>query len=266
MSPLLQTGLTTFAAVTALMLALWLISLKTRDVGIVDPFWGTGFAIVAWLSLFLNSPPPARVWLLTGLTTLWGLRLSLYLLTRNWGREEDRRYAAMRQYHGPRFWWVSLFTVFLLQAVALWFISLPVQLAAVNRSGRSFGWLDAAGGLLWTIGFFFETVGDWQMARFQADPANRGKVMDRGLWRYTRHPNYFGDFCVWWGLFLIAASGGAYLTIVSPLLMSFLLLRVSGVSLLESTITERRPDYAAYKERTSSFFPMPPGRPSDSVA
>jgi steroid 5-alpha reductase family enzyme len=258
MSPLLQTCLTTFAVVTAMLVGLWLVSLRTRDVGIVDPFWGTGFAVTAWLALALNGPAPPRIWLLAGLTTAWGVRLSLYLLYRNWGREEDRRYAKMREHHGPRFWWVSLFTVFLLQAGILWFVSLPVQVAAVNRSSSAFGWLDAAGGLLWGIGLFFETVGDWQMARFQADPDNRGKVMDRGLWRYSRHPNYFGDFCVWWGLYLFAASGGAFWTIVSPLLMSVLLLRVSGVSLLESTIAERRPNYADYQRRTSAFFPMPP--------
>jgi len=200
-----------------------------------------------------------RSWLLATLTTIWGIRLSLYLFWRNWGHDEDRRYRAMREYHGPRFWWVSLLTVFLLQGVILWTVSMPIQVAMVAAEANPLGWLDLAGLALWSLGFFFEAVGDLQMARFQADPQNAGKVMDRGLWQLTRHPNYFGDFCVWWGLYLIAASAGATWTIFSPLLMSFLLLKVSGVTLSEKTITDRRPDYAAYQARTSAFFPWPPG-------
>jgi steroid 5-alpha reductase family enzyme len=165
----------------------------------------------------------------------------------------------MRDHHGPRFWWVSLLTVFLLQGVILWIVSMPIQVAMVMASTKPLGWLDLVGVALWGIGLFFEAVGDFQMARFQADSQNTGRVMDRGLWRLTRHPNYFGDFCVWWGVYLTAASAGASWTIFSPLLMSFLLLKVSGVTLLEKTITDRRPDYAAYQARTSSFLPWPPG-------
>jgi steroid 5-alpha reductase family enzyme len=173
----------------------------------------------------------------------------------------------MREQHGTRFWWISLLTVFLLQGVILWIVSLPIQAAMVATpsnvlfvatSGMPLSWLDFAGVGLWSIGLFFEAVGDFQMARFQADPNNAGRVMDRGLWRLTRHPNYFGDFCVWWGVYLIAFAGGAAWTIFSPLLMSWLLLKVSGVTLLEKTITHRRPDYAAYQARTSPFFPRPP--------
>jgi steroid 5-alpha reductase family enzyme len=164
----------------------------------------------------------------------------------------------MRENHGPQFWWVSLFTVFLLQAVILWFVSMPLQVAAVKGASHSLGGLDAAGIVAWCLGFVFESIGDWQLARFKADPASAGKVLDRGLWRYTRHPNYFGDFCVWWGLYAIAAAGGAWWTIGSPLVMSFLLLKVSGVSLLESTIVDRRPEYAEYQARTNAFFPGPP--------
>ena len=196
------------------------------------------------------------------LTVLWGLRLSMYLLWRNWGHGEDRRYQAMRAHQGQRFWWLSLLTVFWLQAAILWFVSLPVQVTAVTDDAGPIGWLDAIGGALFLVGFGFETVGDWQLARFKRDPANRGQVMDRGLWRYTRHPNYFGDACVWWGLFLIAACGGAWWTILSPVVMTTLLLKVSGVSLLEKSITERRPEYAAYQARTNAFFPGPPRRAS----
>lgn len=166
----------------------------------------------------------------------------------------------MRENQGPRFWWVSLFTVFLLQGVILWIVSMPIQVAMVAAATKSLGWLDLAGVAQWSFGLFFEAVGDFQMARFQADPQNAGRVMDRGLWRLTRHPNYFGDFCIWWGLYLIAASAGVSWTIFSPLLMSFLLLKVSGVTLLEKTITDRRPEYAAYQTRTSSFFPWPPSK------
>jgi steroid 5-alpha reductase family enzyme len=165
----------------------------------------------------------------------------------------------MRDYHGPRFWWVSLFTVFMLQALILWFVSLPIQVAAaVGNEIQPLGWLDALGVVLWGIGFTFEAVGDWQLARFKADPRNAGKVMARGLWKFTRHPNYFGDCCVWWAIYLIAAAGGAWWTIASPLLMTVLLLRVSGVTLLEKTIVERRPDYADYQARTNAFFPGSP--------
>ncbi len=237
---------------------LWMISALKRDVSIVDAFWGAGFAIVAWASLLLNPPITFRPLLLAVLTTVWGLRLSIYLLWRNWGHDEDRRYAAMRTYYGPRFWWFSLIIVFILQGILLWFISWPQQVTAVQKSLNPIGLLDLFGIAVWATGILFESVGDFQLARFKSNPANAGKVMDRGLWRYTRHPNYFGDFCVWWGMYLVAANSGAGWTILSPLLMSFLLLKVSGVSLLERDINERRPDYASYRERTNAFFPRQP--------
>jgi steroid 5-alpha reductase family enzyme len=247
--------------VAAMMLLVWLLSLAKRDASIVDPFWGIGFVLAVVSSVWLSLPPCPRDILLLLLTTIWGLRLSFFLCWRNWGHGEDRRYRAMRDYHGPRFWWVSLFTVFMLQALILWFVSFPIQVAAaVGNEIQPLGWLDALGVVLWAIGFTFEAVGDWQLARFKADPRNAGRVMAGGLWKFTRHPNYFGDCCVWWAIYLIAAAGGAWWTIGSPLLMTVLLLRVSGVTLLEKTIVERRPDYAAYKARTNAFFPGPPRR------
>ena len=242
----------------SMMIVMWAISLLRRDASIVDPFWGAGFGLTAWLVLVWNYPVPGRVWMLAGMTTIWGMRLSLFLLWRNWSHGEDRRYAAMREKHGSRFWWISLITVFLLQGVIMWLVAFPLQVTAAVLSENSIGWLDYLGVAIWVIGLFFESVGDWQLARFKADPSNSGKVMDRGLWRYTRHPNYFGDFCIWWGIYLIAASGGAGWTIFSPLLMSILLMKVSGVTLLESTIGNRRPEYAAYCQRTNAFFPGPP--------
>ena len=258
MSPLTQTLLTTLAVVVATLFLLWLLSVAKRDASIIDPFWGTGFVLVAWTAFTLNRHESPRSLLLAVLTTVWGARLSLFLLWRNWGHGEDRRYQAMRVQHGSRFWWVSLITVYLLQGIILWFVALPIQVALVSASDASLSWLDAIGLALWATGLFFETVGDWQLARFKADPANAGRVMDRGLWRLTRHPNYFGDFCVWWGVYLIAVSSGAWWTVLSPLIMSVLLLKVSGVTLLEKTITERRPDYVAYQARTNAFFPGPP--------
>lgn len=255
---MLPTLLANIAAITLCVLTLWLIGTARRDVSIVDPFWGTGFVIVAWVAWLMNDPAGSRGLLLVLLTTVWGARLSLFLLWRNWGNVEDHRYAAMRVRYGARFWWVSLFTVFLLQGMILWFVSLPLQVAAACHATDPLGWKDALGVALWGIGLFFETVGDWQLARFKADPDSAGQAMDRGLWRFTRHPNYFGDFCVWWGLYVIAAAGGALWTVMSPLLMTFLLLKVSGVTLLESTIVERRPGYAAYQARTNAFFPGPP--------
>lgn len=256
--PMTQTLSINLMAILIAMIILWGIGTIRRDVTVVDPFWGMGFVMVAWLAWSVNAPAAFRVLLLASLTTIWGLRLSLFLLWRNWGQGEDRRYAMMRSHHGRKFWWLSLFTVFLLQAAILWFVSLPIQVTAALNSTNPLGWLDVAGLAIWGLGMFFETVGDWQLARFRSNPINEGRTLDRGLWRYTRHPNYFGDFCVWWGIYLIAVAGGAWATVLSPLLMSFLLLKVSGVTLLERGMTSRRPDYLAYQARTNAFFPGPP--------
>jgi steroid 5-alpha reductase family enzyme len=259
MSPLFETISTAFVLAVGLMTAVWLLSLARKDASVIDPFWGLGFLLVAVASCLLNGCVP-RTSLLLILVALWSLRLALYLFWRNWGHGEDRRYVKMREKRGRSFWWFSFFSVFLLQAVLLWFVSLPLQVAAAHQLATPLSLLDAAGTLLWGTGFVFESVGDWQLARFKAKPTNSGRVMDRGLWRYTRHPNYFGDFCVWWGLYLICVAGGAWWTILSPTLMTILLMAVSGVSLLESTIGSRRPDYAAYQSRTNAFFPGPARR------
>ena len=269
-------------ATAALFAVLWLASLWLRNASIVDPFWGAGFVVIAWITWLFAGRPAGLPLVLAVLTTIWGLRLSLFLAWRNWGHGEDRRYRAMRDYHGPRFWWVSLLTVFSLQAAILWFIALPLQFGIGGFAGETVAamtepavkgidlsrsshwpagwrfWVAVAGMASWLIGLSFESVADWQMARFQADPSQRGRVLRAGLWRYSRHPNYFGDACVWWGLYLVAASLGAWATIASPIAMTFLLLKVSGVSLLEKTIVERRPEYVDYIRRTNAFFPGPP--------
>lgn len=249
------------AAVPACALvALWAVSLRLRDVSIVDVFWGPGFAAVAWTAVAVAGATP-RGLLAATLTSAWGLRLGLHLGRRRRGQGEDRRYAAMRAARGRRFAAESLVTVFLLQAALLWIVSLPLQAAAGRGAGEPLGVLDAAGALIALAGLAIEATADAQLARFLADPGSRGRVMDQGLWRWSRHPNYFGDFVVWWGLGLLGVAAGAAWTLVGPALMSVLLLRVSGVTLLEKTIGERRPSYAAYAARTSTFFPCPPRRP-----
>jgi steroid 5-alpha reductase family enzyme len=249
----------TAVTVAGCMFAMWLLSLVLRDASIVDIFWGLGFVVIAGLSFWWTQDGEApRRGLLVTLVSLWGLRLAAYLFWRNAGRGEDPRYAAMRRHWGARFWWVSLFTVFALQGVLMWLVSLPVQLGQLAPGG-ALNALDALGVALFAVGLCFEAVGDWQLARFKADPAHAGQVMDRGLWRYTRHPNYFGDFCVWWGLFVIAlATPYGPWTLVGPVVMSVLLMRVSGVPLLERSMHKRRPGYVEYVKRTSAFFPRPP--------
>ncbi|MFH1330256.1 MAG: DUF1295 domain-containing protein, partial [Actinomycetota bacterium] len=220
------------------------------------------WAVFAWTGAHdLPDGGEARRWLLVSLVTVWGLRLGAYLAYRNLGKGEDYRYVAMREKAGGRFWIVSLFKVFLLQGLLLWVVSLPVQAGQLPSVPDGIGPLAIVGTALWAVGLFFETAGDAQLARFKADPANKGKVMDRGLWRYTRHPNYFGDFVVWWGIYLVALEGhGTWWAVAGPLLMSFLLLRVSGVAMLEKTIGTRRPGYGEYVRRTSAFVPRPPRR------
>lgn len=237
------------------MLALWALSVALRDASIVDIAWGAGFAVIGGCSAWLSAGTAERRWLAALLAVVWGLRLSGYLAWRNLGHGEDRRYAAMREAHGPRFWWVSLFTVFLLQGALMLVIGIPLM--SIAGATRALGWLDIVGVALWLIGLACETIADLQLARFKANPANAGQVMDRGLWRYSRHPNYFGDCCVWWGIYLVAASS-AWWTVFSPVIMTILLLRISGVALLERTIVERRPAYRDYIERTSAFLPWPP--------
>lgn len=260
------------AAVTtgALMLVTWLVSGVVGNASIVDLVWGLGFVLVAWV-VFLRHAPDAdpsgypsdrgRSLLPVILTSIWGLRLSAYLTWRNVGKGEDYRYQSMREKYGDKFFRVSLGTVFGLQGVLMWIVSLPIQ-AAVSRPAAAdvFAWFSILGVVLWGVGLFFETTGDIQLARFNTDPDNKGKVMNKGLWRYTRHPNYFGDFCVWWGLFLIAFEAGHWWAVLGPVVMTALLMKYSGAGLLEKTITNRRPGYEEYTRRTNAFFPGPPRR------
>ena len=243
-----------------MMLVLWAASLRLRDVSIVDVFWGPGFAAVAWTAVAVAGGSP-RGLVAAILATVWGLRLGIHLGLRKRGHGEDRRYAAMRTARGPRFAAESLVTVFLLQAALMWVISLQLQAATALGAGRPLGLLDAAGALVVLTGVAVEATADAQLVRFLARPDSRGRVMQEGLWRWSRHPNYFGDFVVWWGLGFLGVAAGAAWTLVGPALMSVLLLRVSGVTLLEKTIGRRRPGYAEYAARTSAFFPWSPRTP-----
>jgi len=249
---------TTGLAIVSLMVAVWLLSLVLGNASIVDIAWGFGFVVVAAVSAIVGDGNDERSTLLVVLVGIWGLRLSGYLLWRNWGEPEDFRYQSMRRRQGPKFPIKSLLTVFALQGAVMFIVSLPVQLA-MTPTTPDLGVLAAIGVLLWAVGLFFETVGDVQLARFKAQPDNAGKVLQQGLWRFTRHPNYFGDFCVWWGIWLVTAeSGDAAWAVIGPVLMSVMLLRVSGVPMLERSLTKRRPDYVDYITRTSAFFPRRP--------
>jgi steroid 5-alpha reductase family enzyme len=255
--PWLVAALITLAFITIV----WVLSLLLRDSSIVDVCWGLGFVVIAWTTAATGpwSLTP-RAWMLACLVTAWGVRLSLHILRRNWGRGEDYRYRGWREQAGPAWWWRSYFKVFLLQGAIMWMVAAPLVAVIGLAPPGSLGWVDLAAAAVWAAGLSFEAIGDWQLARFKADPANKGRVMSAGVWRYTRHPNYFGDSLVWWGHFLVAAAAGAWWTLFSPMLMTYLLVRVSGVSLLETALRESKPGYLDYIRSTSAFLPMPPRR------
>lgn len=242
-------------ALLAFGVAGWLVSIALKNVSIVDSMWSIMFLIAGIVyTVFAETGPRAALVLL--LLVLWSLRLAVYITWRNWGEGEDYRYQRIRRNNSPNFAFKSLYIVFGLQAALAWLISLPL-LAAMSGT-RPIGILDIVAVVLWVVGFVFEALGDLQLAMFKADERNKGKVLQTGLWSVTRHPNYFGDFCIWWSFYLLALSAGGWWSIVSPLLMSFLLLKVSGVAMLEKDIGDRRPEYADYIRRTNAFFPAPP--------
>jgi len=244
------------AVVVVAMTLLWALSVRVRDASIVDPFWGPGFLLAALIYFLVDGGYGTRGRIVVVLVTVWATRLGYHLLVRNRQEGEDKRYREMRKGRGEAFWWQSLFTIFWLQAGLLWIISAPLLGAIVSDAPLSL-W-DVAGALFFAVGLSFEAVADSQLARFKAHPANEGKVLDTGLWRYSRHPNYFGEAVLWWGFYLFAVGGGQYWTVVGPLLITFLLLRVSGVTMLEKELKSSKPGYADYVQRTSAFIPWPP--------
>lgn len=266
--PLLPTALAGLGLAVALGLLTWIASLVRRDASLADRIWpwliaGPGLAY----AFMLPRPPGVRPMWVLALLVAWALRLSVYLSWRNWGHGEDRRYRAMREARGPAFAWQSLYIVFGLQALIAWLVSAPL-LVVFSGAGAWQGW-DTAGLALAAFGVAFSALADLQLARFLSRPRAAGAVMDQGLWRWSRHPNYFGEACLWWGLWLMAlgAQGwhGAW-SAISPLLMTWLLLRVSGVALLEQDMAQRRPAYADYVRRTSAFVPWPPRQPARAWA
>jgi steroid 5-alpha reductase family enzyme len=235
----------------------WVVSVFKSDVSIVDSMWSILILSGGGIYMTMLAPKAGlREIIVMLLLIFWALRLTIYITHRNWGEPEDYRYQNIRARNQPNFKWKSLYLVFIFQSILAWTIS--ISLVPIFSTQSSFGWLDITGLAIVLFGITFETIGDWQLASFKKNPANIGQVMNAGLWRYTRHPNYFGEFCVWWGFYLISCSTGGWWTIFSPLLMSILLIRISGVALLEKDITERRPAYREYINRTSAFFPWFP--------
>jgi steroid 5-alpha reductase family enzyme len=247
--------LVALAAILLVGALAWVVSVLIEDVSFVDSLWSLFFLLAAIVFAAQAELLSVRALLVLSLVAVWAVRLSLHITIRNWGEPEDYRYQAIRANNEPGFVVKSLYIVFGLQGVLAWIVAAPL-LPAIHSSAP-LGMLDVAAALLFVAGFVFEAVGDWQLSRFKADPASRGQVLDSGLWRYTRHPNYFGEFCIWWAFWLFAVASGAWWTVFSPLIMSFLLLRVSGVAMLEKTIQDRRPQYAEYIRNTNAFFPGP---------
>lgn len=230
----------------------WFISLLKKDVSIVDSLWSL-FFIIAALTIFNNQTVISeRAVLVLFLVVIWGLRLSIYITLRHWGHDEDHRYQTIRNNNQPGFSIKSLYLIFGFQALIAWVVALPLFYAISSAAPLNI--LDGLAVLLWLVGMLFETVSDYQLYQFKKNPENKGKILTQGLWKYSRHPNYFGECLVWWGFFVFALSDFAYLTIISPLLMTFLLLKFSGVSLLEKTM-KTRPGYERYMQHTNAFIP-----------
>jgi steroid 5-alpha reductase family enzyme len=240
-------------AMLALGLAAWLVASARRNVGLVDVFWSLFFLTAALCYASASRPLGARALVVLALVAIWAMRLAIYLAHRNWSKPEDHRYQAIRARNQPGFVWKSLYLVFGLQVLLAWIISAPLSAAIAGTSAP--GALDCAGLVLTLFGISYESIADFQLAAFKSQAGNAGRVMDRGLWRYSRHPNYFGECCVWWGFYLLALATGAWWCVFAPLLMTTLLLKVSGVALLEKDIGERRPAYREYIARTNAFLP-----------
>jgi len=250
-----QAALIIFVLVTLL----WIWSVIIKNVSIVDIFWGIGFVVVNAFYVFMSGELNARKTLILTLVSIWGLRLAIYLAYRNIGKGEDFRYQEFRRNFGPkRYWWFSFFQTFLLQGVLIMIVSLP--LLGINSSA-SFGdlnGLDYIGIIVWLIGFIFEAGGDFQLARFKRNLENKGKVLNTGFWKYTRHPNYFGDSAVWWSYAIFSIAAGSYWQIIGSIIMTILIIKISGVSLLEKNLKESKPQYRDYIQKTNSFFPWLP--------
>lgn len=250
---MLTTTLCALTAIAPIALIGWLYSVKKHNVNIVDSLWSMMFLAAATTYLLYNPEISTRNLVIYGLVALWALRLAGHLTMRNWNHAEDHRYQKIRQNNEPNFAFKSIYIVFGLQAVLAWLISMPLFFSLNIAS--SFHWLDMVALPLFMVGFLFQSVADFQLHRFRSNPANQGKVLNTGLWRYSRHPNYFGEFTMWWAFYLMALPTGGWWTAFGPVIISFLLLKVSGVVMMEKNITERKPNYQAYIDSTHAFFP-----------
>ena len=236
----------------------WSLSLRNDNVTVVDSLWAMFFLIAIAITFSLLNTPSERAYLILLLVSIWSIRLSSYLHLRNHNKAEDLRYQAIRARNQPSFRYKSIYLVFILQAFLAWFISLPLNLASQSTNSlNAFDWIGVS---LWIIGMFFQVVGDAQLSLFKSTPENKGKVLNKGVWRYTRHPNYFGESCIWLGYGLIGLAGGAWWTMISSVFMIYLLIKVTGVKLLEADIAHRRPGYQSYVKKTNAFLPWFPKR------
>lgn len=248
-----------FLVIMSMMTILWVISVFIKNVSIVDPFWSIGFLLVGIFYFLKTDGLESRKYILLILLIIWSVRLSVYLGKRNWGEGEDFRYQQFRKDYGEhRYWWLSFFQVFLLQGVLLWLISAPLLAAQYFMPNSSLNMMDYVAIIIWIIGFIFEAGGDYQLARFKSNSINKGRVLQTGLWRYTRHPNYFGDALIWWAYGLFSLAAGSYIPLLSSLLMTLLIIKISGVAMLERTLSKTKPQYIEYIEKTSAFFPWFP--------
>ncbi|WP_372645419.1 DUF1295 domain-containing protein [Ancylomarina sp.] len=242
-----------------LVTLIWGISVIIKDVSIVDLFWGMGFVIVNAFYFYNSGDLYQRKILLLVLVSLWGLRLSVYLSWRNIGKGEDFRYQNFRRKYGiKRYWWFSYFQVFLLQGALILLVSLPLLGVNIESAAEGLNWMDYLGILVFIIGFTFEAGGDYQLAKFKKNPKNKGQVLSTGFWKYTRHPNYFGDSAVWWSFGIFSIAAASYWTVIGSILMTFIIIKISGVSLIEKSLNETKPQYKEYIEKTNSFFPWFP--------
>ena len=258
---LVQIFALTAAVALALVLMLWLISIPLKDISIIDMAFSAMIASLLFITYWLTGKEGAISDLTVFLVLIWAVRMSIYLIHRNWGHGEDPRYTKLRSWvpEGWSFHWLSLRRVFLLQGAVIWVLTLPQQIAMVNADAADFGVFAAVGLCMWCVGFFFESVGDYQLSQFKADSANRGKVMSSGLWRYTRHPNYFGELFQWWGLFVIALEAPwAWCGIIGPIIYSWLVVNVTGQATLDRKMAREKPEYAEYMRSTSGLIPRPP--------
>jgi steroid 5-alpha reductase family enzyme len=254
-----QIWLQALLVILILMTCLWIVSVFIKNVSIVDLFWGIGFVISAAFYFMKTDGLLLRKIVLLSLVAIWGFRLSIYLAWRNYRKEEDFRYREFRKKYGEkRYWWISFFQTFLLQGVLMWLISAPLLGAQFYGPAKAFNILDLIGIIFWITGILFEAGGDFQLSVFKAKPENRGKILDKGFWRYTRHPNYFGDSSIWWGYGFICLAAGSYLPALGSLLMTLLIIKVSGVVLLEKSLKEHKPQYKEYIRKTSAFIPWFP--------